>query len=77
MQSSSRINIVDMATVLKTIREFSGENEEDATKWLQESRVMTSIAQFDDEQTLVALMMKLRGGGFNVAYANQTKFTES
>jgi hypothetical protein len=67
MQSSRRINIVDMATVLKTIREFSGENEEDATKLLQESRVMTNIAQFDDEQTLVALM----------AYANQTKFTES
>jgi hypothetical protein len=50
-----------MATVLKTVQEFNGDDEDDATKWLQESRMMTSIARLDEEQTLIALMMKLRG----------------
>jgi hypothetical protein len=71
MQSSPRINIVDMATVIKTIREFNADNEEDATKWLHGSQVMTSIAQFDEEQTLVSLMMKLRGS--TLTWLTQTK----
>ncbi|MGL5708693.1 MAG: reverse transcriptase domain-containing protein [Aeromonas sp.] len=50
-----------MATVIRTLRDFSGDDDNDVTKWLQESTCITTIAGLCELKTLQVLMMKLKG----------------
>ncbi|KAF9761451.1 hypothetical protein NGRA_2638, partial [Nosema granulosis] len=51
----------DMATVAKSISEFSGEEDVDVGVWLKEVRLMASLVEMSEDLIVKLISLKLRG----------------
>ncbi|KAF9762051.1 Retrovirus-related Pol polyprotein from transposon 17.6 [Nosema granulosis] len=58
--TSNSPSFYNMATVANGIREFNGNEEEDANIWLRDVLLITNLMNFTEEDTLRIIVMKLR-----------------
>ncbi|KAF9760730.1 hypothetical protein NGRA_3042 [Nosema granulosis] len=52
---------INMATAMKSLKEFTGTEEEDVELWLRESKLVTTLLNVNDRDTVKILVLKLKG----------------